>query len=164
MSATADQALLVLQSIDATLKTMLAVMQQREAKVRASQPKAVASDRDLDGKWGDPVLRFLPRDWTGDQRFKGYRFSECPAELLEMAAETLDYFAGKAEASGELTPKGKPVAEFKRADAARARGWSKRISEGKHTPSAVLSGGQSGTPDGQDPWADDVPEWEEEHA
>ncbi len=41
--------------------------------------------------------------------------------LLDLVAETFDYFAGQAEAKDERTDKGKPVAEYKRADAARAR-------------------------------------------
>jgi len=127
-------ALDVLLSIDATLKAMLALAQQRTARAAASQPRDVASARDLDGKYGDPVVKFMPRDWTGPS-FVGSRMSQCPPELLDVLAETFDYFAGKAEVKNELTGKGKPVAEFKRADAARARGWGKRMRDGTiHTP------------------------------
>ncbi len=137
----------LLASIDGTLKAMLALAQKRTAKAAGA---AVASDRDLDGKYGDPVLKFIPRDWTGGQSFKGAHFSECPPELLDLVAETFDYFASQAEAKGETTPKGKPVAEFKRADAARARGWAKRMRDGKHAaptvtePTGEWAGGTGG--------------------
>ena len=116
----------LLVSIDASLRQLVTLLS-------ANQPKPVADDRDLDGKYGDPELRFVPRDWTG-ANFKGYHFSQCPAELLEMVAETFDYFAGQSEAKNELTDKGKPVAQYKRLDAARARGWAKRVRAGQGKP------------------------------
>lgn len=123
----------VLLSIDHTLKAMLALAQQRTAVTRAAQPKPVASDRDLDGKFGNPELKFTPRDWTGAP-FKGRKFADCPPELLDLVAESCDWFAQQAEAKGERTTGGKPVADYKRQDAARARGWAKRIRDGKHVP------------------------------
>ena len=138
--AKGDDALDVLRSIDVTLKAMLALAQQRTAQARAAQPKTVASDRDLDGKYGDPELKFMPRDWTGPS-FKGYHFSECPPDLLDIVADTFEYFASQSEAKNEMTDKGKPVAGYKRADAARARGWAKRMRDGKHRPPAVTHGG-----------------------
>ena len=120
-------ALELLTSIDASLKALVA--QGRKATAPTS---LVASDADLDGKYGDPELRFLPRDWTGES-FKGRRFSECPADLLMLVASAYDYFADKAELANEKTSNGKPVAPFKRADAARARGWAVR---NQHHPPA----------------------------
>ncbi len=117
-----DEALHLLRSIDASLK--LLVKQQQ-----ATAPKAIASDRDLDGKYGDPLLRFMPRDWTGAS-FKNRHFSECPPALLELVADSLDWFGKQADEKGEKTDKGKPVGDFKRADAARARGWAKRLLTG----------------------------------
>lgn len=126
-----QEALDLLTSIDRTLKAMLALAQQRTTQARASAPKAVASDRDLDGKYGDPVVKFMPRDWTG-QSFKNTHMSACPPELLDLLAETFEYFATQAEANNEMTPRGKPVADYKRSDAARARGWAKRMRSGVH--------------------------------
>lgn len=120
-----DEALALLRSIDGTLKQLLA--QQQKAI-----PKEVATDRDLDGKYGDPVLKFMPRDWMGES-YKDRHFSECPAGLLDMVAETFDYFAGQAEAKNELY-NGKPVAPYKRMDAARARGWAVRVRSGRVPP------------------------------
>lgn len=148
MSATGEDALVVLRSIDATLKAMLELAQQRTAQARAASPKPVASDRDLDGKYGDPELKFNPRDWTGAP-CKGRHFSECPPELLDMVADTFDYFARKSEETNERTNGGKPVAEYKRADAARARGWAKRMREGKHQAPQMVAAGVTDTE-----WAD----------
>jgi hypothetical protein len=119
-----DAALDILRSIDASLKQLL-------AKSRAAASTAgVANDSDLDGQYGDPIIKAAdPRDWTGDSQ-KGNRYSQCPAAYLDLLADRLDYFAGKAEAEGKLTSAGKPVAPLKRKDAARARGWAKRIRDG----------------------------------
>jgi hypothetical protein len=134
--ATSDDAFRVLQSIDTTLKALLALSQQRQAAARGP---AIASDRDLDGQWGDPELKFMPRDWTGPS-YKGRRFSACPPDLLDLAAETFEYFARQADEKNERTEKGRPVSEYKRADAARARGWAKRMRDGKHTPPPAPQG------------------------
>ena len=131
----------LLRSIDASLKLLIRF-------ASANAPKLVADDTDLDGKYGDPLMRFLPRDWAGAD-YKGRHFSECPAELLEMAAETFDYFARQAEEKNEVTDKGKPVAQYKRLDAARARGWAKRIREGRAPTPAI------GPPAGPHAWADE---------
>lgn len=112
------ESLALLRSIDTSLK--LLVRQQS-----AAAPGAVATDRDLDGKYGDPVLKVVPRDWTGPS-FKNCKLSECPAALLDMAAEMFEYFAKKADDANERTNGGKPVGDYRRADAARARGWAKR--------------------------------------
>src|SRR5258708_2467664 len=105
--AKGEDALDVLRSIDATLKAMLALAQQRSVRAQATQPKTVASDRDLDGRYGNPELKFKPRDWTGAV-YTGRRFSELPPELLDMVAETYDWFASQADAKGELANNGKP--------------------------------------------------------
>lgn len=151
--ASGEDALAVLRSIDATLKAMLALAQARTAQARAAAPKAIASDRDLDGTYGDPVVKFLPRDWMGES-FKGCHFSQCPAAFLDMLAETFDYFASQAEAKDERTDKGKPVADYKRQDAARARGWAKRIRDGRGPAAATTSGTREPgwTPAANDGW------------
>ncbi len=137
--AAGEEALAVLHSMDATLKSLLVAILPIVAYVRSMQPKQVAPDRDLDGKYGDPVVKFMPRDWTGPS-FVGQCFSECPPELLDMMAEVAEYFATQDEISGKTTANGKPTADFKRADAARARGWAKRMREGRHRPSLARSG------------------------
>lgn len=125
----------LLKSIDATLKRI------EKALGASSSVAAVASDRDLDSQYGDPTVGFSPRDWRGPA-FKGRKFSACAPEFLDMLAETLDYLAGKAAEKNELTAGGKSVADYKRKDAARARGWAKRIRAGiaPGTPVAATPG------------------------
>lgn len=128
----------LLQSIDASLRRLVTLLS-------ATAPKPTADDRDLDSKYGDPEVKFVPRDWTGAD-YKGRHFSECPAELLDLIANALDYLADKSEAAGE-TYNGKPVAAYKRRDAARARGWAKRAREGRTRPASPATAAPSA-------WAD----------
>lgn len=114
--------LAVLTSIDLTLKTMA------KARIKAA-PKLVASARELDSKFGDPVVKAMPRFWTGDD-YKGQHYSACPPELLDMVAELQDWTADRAEEKDEKTDKGKPIAAFRRGDAEKARGWAKRLRDG----------------------------------
>ena len=134
-----EDALALLRSIDASLKTLVKI-------ATSNQPKPAASDRDLDSQYGDPEVKTEPRDWTGDS-CKGRRMSECPAEFLDLLAEMFDYFADKAEAANEKASNGKPKAEYNRRDAARARGWARRIRSGykpSARPAEVESGWSSG--------------------
>jgi hypothetical protein len=135
------EALGYLKSIDASLRELVRLLS-------ANAPKAVAPDRDLDGKYGDPEVKFNPRDWTG-ANMTGRHFSQCPAEFLDVMAETLDWFAKKAEEKNETTANGKPVAFYKRQDAARARGWAKRVREGLVAQPPDAQGAEQGS------WADD---------
>lgn len=134
------EAIVLLRSIDSSMKELLQIAKAK--RTGGTSPSAsIASDRDLDSQWGDPQVKFNPRDWNGED-CKGLKFSRCPPDFLDMLAETFDYFAGKAEAADEKTDKGKPVAPYKRADAARARGWAARIRAGKvaQTPNGATDG------------------------
>lgn len=134
-----------LKSIDTTLKALLAVMS-------ADPAKPCADDKDLDGKYGDPEVKFLPRDWTGED-FKGQHFSDCDPAFLDMLAEMFDYFAQKAEEKNE-TYNGKPTAPYKRKDAARARGWARRIRANGYTPQSKDTTGSGWA---QQPGDSDIP-------
>lgn len=131
------------------LRMINAALRALVAQTRREAPKAIADDADLDGAYGDPEVKFMPRDWKGDN-YKGTKMSACPADLLDMLAQTFDYFADKAEAGGETTNSGKPVAPYKRKDAARARGWAKRVREGR-VPSRDDSGDGAGVSEWPDP-------------
>jgi len=138
-----SETLAVLKSIDQSLRTLVTIAQRKaeeRVKSAASTPPSggqkIASDSDLDGQYGDPVIKAKdPRDWSGPSMV-GLHFSDCPADYLDLVAERLDYFAEKAEAEDKRTSSGKPVAPFNRSDAARARGWAERIRSGKHKPAA----------------------------
>lgn len=149
----------LLESIDASLRLLV----QRSNARAAAGPKPVASDRDLDGQYGNPQVKFNPRDWSGVS-CKGRPMSECPPDFLDLLAATFDYFGDQAEKKDERTDAGKPVAAYKRADAARARGWAKRIRDGKHTPRHDMTRPTTmaqATPAG---WSDDAAEeWAAQH-
>lgn len=146
-----DEVIRLLGSIDASLRQI----------AKHFQPAAeVADDRELDSQYGDPVVKFNPRDWTG-HNMKGRRMSECSPEFLDQLAGVFDYFAGQAEASGETTNSGKLVAPYKRKDAARARGWAKRLRSGWKPARAASSFGDVDTSTGelQDQPFEETSEW-----
>lgn len=155
-----NEAANALISIDRTLKEILREIQQRGSAGGAAVD--VADDRDLDGKYGDPQVKFLPRDWHGDD-FKGCNFSTCPAELLDLLAAAYDYFARKNDESGATDSKGRPKSHWDRKSAALARGWAKRIRGGWKPPQmAADDNGDFDTPgfyEGAQPeiTADDIP-------
>lgn len=151
--ATSNEAIALLRSIDSGIKQLL-----KQQGSNGTAAVMVAEDRDLDGQYGNPTVKFNPRDWNGES-CKGRAMSDCPAEFLDMLAETFEYFARKADADGEETSSGKPVGPYKRKDAARARGWAQRVRNGYVStatgemvdPPALdgdLGGGYAG-----DPWA-----------
>lgn len=123
-----EDALALLRSIDASLKEILALSRQRTAKAVGNGGAApVASDRDLDGKYGDPIVKTKdPRDWVGET-MKGRHYSECSPLYLDMLADRHDYFAITADKENKLAANGQPVSKYERLAAARARGWAARI-------------------------------------
>jgi hypothetical protein len=91
-------------------------------------------DRDLDGPYGNPVIKAAdPRDWIGPS-MKGKTLSECSPEYLFLLASRHDYFAAKAEEEGAVTSSGKPKAPYERREAARCRGWAQRKLNGWRPP------------------------------
>ncbi len=148
-----EDVLTVLRSMDATLKTLLTVSQQRVTEARAAKPKPIASDADLDSPYGDEKVRLNPRDWTGAS-LKGQPMSTCPAPFLDLLAESYDYFERKNEDAGAMTDKGKPKADYDRRSARRARGWAQRARAGwsAQTHAAVHGNGAKGS----DEWAGDL--------
>lgn len=133
----------LLRSIDASLKQITAYI-GRVSHVATDALHAVASDADLDGQWGNPEVRAKdPRDWTGEP-MKGRRFSECPAEYLDMLAARFDFFATKETDDKKIG--------YAKKDAARARGWAKRIRDG-HVPAIVAAGAASDA----EGWGDEFP-------
>jgi|SRR5579872_5087298 len=133
--ATAEDVIATLRSIDERLRLLNQHFGIGAALARADgSVPAIASDADLDGKYGNPEVKAKsPRDWTGES-MQGKRFSECPAPYLDLVASRLDYFADQNVASENEDDRKK--ARFNKLDAARARGWAARIRAG-YVPPAV---------------------------
>lgn len=107
----------------------------------SSADGAIADDRDLDGEHGDVTVKYDPKEkyWSGES-FAGYRFSECPPEYLDAMAKYLDACAYMAEKDPD--EKRRKGARYKRMDAARARGWARRIrANGGQAPARQAKGG-----------------------
>lgn len=121
------------ESIAATNKVIAEAMGSGPAAPRASAPTGgagvegeVADDADLDSEYGNPTIKFDPREryWTGPS-FVGYHFSETAPDYLDATAKYLDACAFMA--AKESDEKNQKSARYKRKDAARARGWAARL-------------------------------------
>lgn len=134
--ATAEAALAALESIARDMRLLVAHFgadgHKQVAGTSSTATGAVAPDHVLDGQYGDPLVKKKdPRDWTGDP-MKNKKFSECPAEYLEMVAEREDYFLEQnQEKLAESTDADEAKAlkeniKYNQKDAARARGWAAR--------------------------------------
>lgn len=131
-----------MSAVEARLAALEARLSAVEARLAGgataggSSGGGIASDADLDGEYGDPIVKKDPKKWLeqGGESYAGCRMSECPSDYLRMLASLFDWMAGKDEEKGK-TYKNKrgedvPTAPFNRTAAARARGWAKR-NEGK---------------------------------
>lgn len=86
-----------------------------------------ADEKDLLGRLGNPEVKFSPRAWQGDNCV-GRKFSECPPEFLDMLAEALAWSAANPKPGKER------YAKYNATDAARARGWARRLRLGGAPP------------------------------
>jgi len=130
--STIEERLAVLEHRVATLETVRAAA---PAARPASAPGAVATDYDLDGKYGDEEIRRDPPRWEGAEKNAGKKMSDCSAEYLDELASFFDWQADKDEEKGGTytaadgtVKQAKP--EYKRKSAARARGWAARKRSG----------------------------------
>ncbi len=121
----------VLQSIDKTLKELLALS---KSKRQAAPTVDIAPDSDLDSQYGDEQVKFKPRDWSGEF-VKGQRMSECAPEMLDMLAASFDYFAEKKRHDATMADK----MFYDQRSARRARGWAARLRSGWQAPRPVES-------------------------
>lgn len=113
-------------------EALVAIYQKMDVLIglaRAAAPKPIASDAELDGQYGDPEIRFNPKAWTGSP-IKGLRMSACPPAALDILADSFEWMADKNEAEKKVSTGGKPIAPMNRNDAARARGWARRLRNG----------------------------------
>lgn len=121
----------LLRRIAEACEKSAAILERMEKRSSAKDPKPVATDQELDDpKWGDPEVRKDPPRWKGSPQAPCH-MNECPPDYLECLADFFDWQAGKAEEKNECTDKGKPIAPYRRADAAKARGWAKRNRSGR---------------------------------
>lgn len=110
-------------SIDVAMR--LDALEKANAELRArlealeAATGLFASDKDMGSQYGDPVVRLDLRDWRGP-KCKGKRYSQCPAEFLDMLADYLAYSAANPKPGGEKYAKGNAL------DAKRARSWARR--------------------------------------
>lgn len=144
MAATVDDLLKVLTSIDAGIKELVAMARANKAAREAKAPggAAIASDKELDGQHGDPVISAKdPRDWSGPS-MSGKRLSECPPEYLDLLAERYDYFNTTLDRS---KPDDAKKMGYNARDAARCRGWATRKRAGWKPPTTTTNA-QSGNP------------------
>ena len=121
-----------LSAIEARLSAIESRLSSGAQQTTPSDSKAIADDGDLDGEWGDPVVRFgLKAKWWPEQPDPniGYKFSECPPEYLDATAKYLGACAYMKRKEGDEKKAG-----YKDRDAARARGWAKRIRAGFKAP------------------------------
>lgn len=89
--------------------------------VESIVPPIVAPASELDSQYGDPLVPF---EVSGHPGCKGMRMSLATPEALEELAETLEYMARYPRQGKER------FAPNNRRDAARARGWAKRLRAG----------------------------------
>ncbi len=136
MSAQSDEAMRLLRECHA----MLTLIAKRTPPVfTPAQPFAgrdVAPASDLDSQYGDEVIKFDPRNWSGES-CKGKRMSECSIEFLDMLADVYAYFAQKNDDDGAKTDAGKPKSMYDRRSERRARGWAARLRAGWKAPASA---------------------------
>jgi hypothetical protein len=114
------------ERVDAQAKELASLKAKPHSKGTAAG--SVATDADLDGRYGDPEVKRDPPRWDGES-FKGRRYSACSSAFLLDLANFLDWKAGKTEEEGD--PGRLRFARYDRLDAARARGWAARIDAGQ---------------------------------
>ncbi len=101
----------------------------------------IADDADLDGQYGNAEVKFDLKEkyWKGES-FRGKRWSECSAEYLDATAEYLTVYARVLREKDNDEKK----ASYKDKDAARCRGWARRIRNGYKAPNARPQTAQGG--------------------
>jgi hypothetical protein len=138
MAATAQDVIDVLRSIDARLQQIAEMQATMAEHAGVFRPKdthqadaaalvpTIASDADLDGKYGNlPIKAKDPREWTGVSQV-GKLPSECPPEYLDLCVSRADYFSGIETDAKKL--------RYNRLDASRWRGWAQRLRNGWKPP------------------------------
>lgn len=120
----------------------MSTLEERVARLEAIAGIGTQKQRvevDLDGRFGDPVVKFDPKFWDGPS-YAGQNFSSCPSDYLKKLAEVFEWQAKKDKETGKTFTKKTgevvPSYTFKEKDAALARGWAER-NRNKPAPSAT---------------------------
>lgn len=120
----------LLRDIIVELKKLNATMTATRASAApAASADAAATDVELDGSWGDPVIKSDPKRWTGPS-YVGCHFSESNPEYLDEVAKFKDWQASKDDQSGAVDGKGRPKSNWSKKEASLARGWAVRLRNG----------------------------------
>jgi len=126
---------------DEKLDLIIETLGRIEAKLSAipkptTSAGEVASDYDLDGRFGDEDIRKDPtaKYWQGES-FVGTKMSQTTPEFLDAYAKYKDACAYMNEKKGD--PEKAKYIGYDRKSAARARGWSKRLRDGYKKVSTV---------------------------
>ena len=136
------------EQIDAIYAMLVELTTTKKATARKEAEGEIATDADLDGKYGDEEIRKMPsaKYWSGEDH-TGRRMSETSAEFLDAFAKYKNACAYMAEREGN--PDKAKYVGYDRKSAARARGWAKRLRDGfKPKSDDLLSTGGS---------SDDIP-------
>lgn len=141
-----------------SIEARLAACEARLAALesRASAPAngataagAVASDEELDDRFGDEVVKKDPPRWDGVSH-AGCKMSECPPDYLRACAGFYEWCAGKDEESGKtyVSKKGEtlPTAPLSRRRASLARGWARRNANGPKVAAVVADDDDTSLP------------------
>lgn len=112
-----NEAVELLREISGALRIVLA---------RLPEPRIEpASDAELDGQYGNPILKVSPRG-AGLRETKGLRMDECTVEELRALAGVFASFAQRNDAALALDAKGRPKSSWDRGSASLALGWAAR--------------------------------------
>lgn len=109
-----------------------------------------ADDRELDGKFGDPVVGRDPKDWKG-QSCVGMKYSACPPEFLDKLGNLLAWKSSKNAEDGK-----DKYAKFDALDCARARGWAIRNKDKFATRAVYVRAAAPQEQKTLDPFEDDM--------
>lgn len=130
MSASAEIVLEALAKEVKELKSRVAALEGRGGGAQQGPAQSVASDADIDGQYGDPIIKYGLKEkyWPNqpDENI-GYHLSECTPEYLDAMAKYLGACAYMARNPKDEKPVDEKKAGYKDKDAARARAWSARI-------------------------------------
>lgn len=118
---TGDRVADALERIAAALEQMART--PTAAQGGGSSAMVSATDMELDSQYGDPEVRKDPKRWIGAP-IAPCKMSECPVDYLEELASFFDWQAENPRAYGKYSAE--QIANYRRKDAAKARGWARR--------------------------------------